>query len=128
VSRIPVYASTNAKRIRVTFKYLTSAGSTYSKYICFELFRNVGTPAVEDAGPLRLTSTTGNPLRVTTEQTTSEQTIVYDLNIPDGRFNMFDEANPLELIVFCYTENAAEYIIPQSLHAEEIPLSQSEFP
>lgn len=119
VARALAYFSTASARLRVRMGFHTTAGSSYWKYIKF-VIAQTAVAAEEDVGP-----GVGQTFQFKDAITSGIYVIEDELAIPSDHLNSTADT---WVWVLAWTEDANEYIIPDWVTVEEVPLAQSEFP
>jgi hypothetical protein len=127
IARAIMFPSTSSKRLRVRLGFMTTAGTDYVKRIVFQLSDSTTFATCDDTWPLYEDFTEG-AYPFTTAHTSAIRVVGCELDIPSGDWEAYSAAQPLQLWAMMRTDNVEEYILPQWISAEEIPLTRTEFP
>ena len=121
--RALAYPSTSSVRWRVRMGYESSTGSTYKKYIMFQASDSLTALTYDSAGP----QTSTNKWIEFTDALTGEKVVQFDLDITAGDWEtpsaVLGPADvPMQLWVFGWSGNAAEYVKPKWITISEVTL------
>ena len=103
--------------------YESSTGSTYKKYIMFQASDSLTAGTYDSAGPL----TSTNKWLEFTDALTGEKVVQFDLDITAGDWEtpstVLGPADvPMQLWVFGWSGNGAEYVKPKWVTISEVTL------
>ncbi len=127
-ARAICFPSTGSSRLRLSMGYITTAGEAQTKTIEFQLSDSMVDATYDEIGPgpdraIEFLEANEENIRVASCEFDIASA---DWETPPGELGPADV--PLQLWMFAYTTNPAEYVKPVWLTIEEITLGEGEFP